>query len=170
MYLPSSQLEALPTLQAQAEAEGKRCCVGALILNHQGRLLMQKRSLERKLFPNRWDIVGGHVDPGETLTVALARELHEETGWTLTRIISLFHLFEWEAESEGIRCEFDFLVEVEGDLEHPRLEKDKHTAFLWIGLEDVELLKEERLAGDDDLYHLVKKVLEWGSLDAANSR
>jgi len=161
MQLPSSHLDALPALQAQSEAEGKHCCVGALVLNHEGRLLAQKRAPDRKLFPNRWDIIGGHVEPGETLITALERELREETGWELARIVSLFHVFEWETELEGIRCEFDFLVEVEGDLEHPRLEEGKHTAFRWLSLDEVELLKEERLAGDDQLYHLAKKVLEW---------
>ncbi|GLV60997.1 hypothetical protein KDH_78150 [Dictyobacter sp. S3.2.2.5] len=162
MQLPSSSPEALPTLQAEAEAEGKKCCVGALITNHEGRILVQKRSPDRKLFPNCWDIIGGHVEAGETLTTALAREIREETGWDLARIKSLVHIFEWEAAPQGIRREFDFLVEVEGDLEHPHLEQDKHTAFRWISRDELDVLKEERLAGDDDeLYQLVKKTLEW---------
>lgn len=161
MHLPSSSLEALPALQAEAEAEGKQCCVGALISNSQGRLLVQKRSPDRKLFPNCWDIIGGHVESGETLTTALAREIREETGWELSRLLSLVHIFEWEAAPQGIRREFDFLVEVEGDLEHPQLELGKHTAFRWISLDELDVLKEERLAGDENLYQLVKKALDW---------
>ncbi|HEY7415251.1 MAG TPA: NUDIX domain-containing protein [Ktedonobacteraceae bacterium] len=159
MHFPSSSFEALPALQTEAEAEGKRCCVGALIFNHQGRLLLQKRSPDRKLFPNCWDIIGGHVEPGETLTAALAREIREETGWELSCLISLVHICEWEAEPYGTRREFDFLVEVEGDLEHPRLEKGKHTAFRWINLEDLDVLKKEQLAGGNELYQMVKKAL-----------
>lgn len=163
MQPPSSHLEALSALQVQAEAEGKQCCVGALILNQQGRLLVHRRTPDRKLFPNCWDIIGGHVEPGETLTAALAREIREETGWGLWRLITLFNVWEWEAEAGGIRCEFDFIVEVEGNLEHPQLEWAKHTAFRWVGLDELDVLKAERLAGDDELYQLVKRVLEWRS-------
>jgi 8-oxo-dGTP diphosphatase len=161
MQTPSSHPEVLSALQAQAEAQGKQCCVGALILNQQGHLLVHRRAPERKLFPNCWDIIGGHVEPGETLTAALAREIREETGWELSRIITLFNVFEWEAEPKGPRREFDFIVEVEGNLEHPQLEWTKHTAFRWVGLDELELLKEERLAGDDELYQMAKRVLEW---------
>ena len=159
MPLPSSQPEAISALQAQAEAEGKRCCVGALILDQQGRLLIQRRAPDRKLLPNCWDIIGGHVEPGETLIDALAREIREETGWQLAQIITLFHVWEWADEQTGIRCECDFLVEVAGDLDHPLLESGKHTAFRWVGLEDLEILKAGRLAGDDELYHLATRVL-----------
>lgn len=161
MHFPSFSLEALTALQAEAEAEGKRCCVGALIFNHQGRLLVQKRSPDRKLFPNCWDTIGGHVESGETLIAALRREIREETGWELSRILRLVHTYEWEAEPQGMRREFDFLVEVEGDLEHPQLEKGKHTAFRWISLDELNLFKEERLAGDDTMYQVVKTTLEW---------
>jgi 8-oxo-dGTP diphosphatase len=160
MQPSSPHLETLSALQAQAEAEGKRCCVGAFILNQHGRLLFQKRAPDRNLFPNCWDVIGGHVEPGETLIDALAREIHEETGWRLARIVTLFHVWEWEARPKGTRREFDFIVEVEGDLEHPRLELGKHTAFRWAGLDDVEALKAERLAGDDELYKLAKRVME----------
>ena len=164
MPLPSSQYEAISTLQAQAEAEGKRCCVGAFILNHQGRLLFQRRAPDRKLFPNCWDIIGGHVEPGETVSDALVREIREETGWELAQIITLFHVWEWADEQTGTRREFDFIVEVAGDLDHPQLEYGKHTAFRWVGRDDLDLLKAERLAGDDALYRLAKRVLAPGGL------
>ena len=160
MHLSSSYLETLRALQEEAEAEGKRCCVGACILNQQGHLLVQKRAPDRKLFPNCWDIIGGHVEAGETLTATLAREIHEETGWGLARIIALLQVWEWEDEPTGSRREFDFLVEIEGDLDHPQLEQGKHTAFRWVGLDELEILKEERLAGGDELYQLTKRALE----------
>ncbi|WPO69906.1 NUDIX hydrolase [Streptomyces sp. KN37] len=40
----------------------------------------------RRLFPDCWDIVGGHVEPGESLLDTLAREVAEETGRHLRRV------------------------------------------------------------------------------------
>lgn len=149
------------SMQAQAEAEGRECVVGALIRNAQGCVLMQKRALNRKIYPDCWDIIGGHVESGECLTVALAREVREETGWELARIITLLDVCDWQTEQGVRKREFAFLAEIEGDLERPQLEWPKHTAFRWVDLAELDLLKEQRLAGDDLLYQIVKRALRW---------
>ena len=44
-------------------------------------MLLQKRSMEKDIFPGRWDMaVGGHVDSGETPDQAAVREMGEELG------------------------------------------------------------------------------------------
>jgi 16S rRNA (adenine1518-N6/adenine1519-N6)-dimethyltransferase len=51
------------------------------ILDQAGRLLVQKRSLQKELFPGRWDnSAAGHVDMGETYKQTALRELNEELG------------------------------------------------------------------------------------------
>jgi 8-oxo-dGTP diphosphatase len=51
---------------------------GALI--EDGHVLLVHRSPTRAAYPDRWDLPGGHVEPGESEPQALARELHEELG------------------------------------------------------------------------------------------
>ena len=53
-------------------------CVGAIVRDHEGRLLLVRRGTE----PGRglWSVPGGRVEPGETAEAATAREVHEETG------------------------------------------------------------------------------------------
>lgn len=61
-----------------------------------------------------WDIVGGHVDPGETILEALAREVEEEAGWLLTHVRRFLGTTVWTGDDGGgFRHEADYLVEVE---------------------------------------------------------
>jgi len=53
-------------------------CVGAVVTDGQGRLLMIKRGHEPGA--GLWSIPGGRIEPGETDTDALVREMLEETG------------------------------------------------------------------------------------------
>lgn len=55
--------------------------VFCLIINDNGNILLQKRSSNKKLWPNKWDVtVGGHVKSGEFGLQALKRECKEELG------------------------------------------------------------------------------------------
>lgn len=147
--------------QRQAEAEGRACVVGGLIVRG-GRVFVMRRAPDRRLFPGGWDIVGGHVEPGETLWQALAREIEEETGWALARVRDVVEVFDWEVERDGQlrrKREFDFLVEVTGDLDRPRLEADKVSEYRWLGCDDLDVLNENRAPGDDAIFRLVTRAL-----------
>ena len=147
----------LPTC---ADGVSKRTCVGALIRNEDGRVFVQRRSLTRRVFPGIWDVVGGHVEPGETLADALAREIHEETGWVLRQIGT--QVADWEWEHDGVvRREFDYLVEVDGDLRSPRLEAGKHDQYAWIGRDNLHLMMERRTDGDYRLRDIVARAFEF---------
>lgn len=39
-------------------------CVGAIIRNGEGRVFVQRRSGTRRVLPEIWDIVGGHIEGG----------------------------------------------------------------------------------------------------------
>ncbi|MGC4772020.1 NUDIX domain-containing protein [Micromonospora sp. DT44] len=62
-------------------------CAGALIVDRDGRIFFQRRSPHRRLFPDCWDIVGGHLEPGEEIDEALRREVTEETGWFVSDVL-----------------------------------------------------------------------------------
>jgi 8-oxo-dGTP diphosphatase len=56
-------------------------CVGAVVTDGQGRLLMIKRG--REPGAGLWSIPGGRIEPGETDAEALVREMIEETSLTV---------------------------------------------------------------------------------------
>jgi RimJ/RimL family protein N-acetyltransferase len=131
--------------------------VGALIRDARHRVYAHRRSSTRRLFPGIWDIVGGHLEPGETPLDALAREIEEETGWRLRHVEAT--VADWEWEHDGVtRREFDYLVEVDGDLSAPRLEAGKHDASAWIGPDNLDLMMSNRSDGDRRLRDLVAKA------------
>lgn len=53
------------------------------VFDHQGRIYLQHRPLWKDIQPGKWDTaVGGHVDFGENVEMALRREAREELGLT----------------------------------------------------------------------------------------
>lgn len=118
--------------------------VGALLLR-DGRVLLALRALHKALAPGRWDLPGGHVEPGETPEQALWRELAEETGVGAPAdpaaavaiaaefafdgvILRLYAVHDWVGEPQALGDEHQRLQWFEPaqaadlpDLSHPRL-------------------------------------------------
>lgn len=148
-----------PTLErfaAAASSRGRRLVVGALVTDGAGRIYVQRRSLTRAVFPGCWDLVGGHVEPGEEVVEALARELREETGWSLAEVGPVVEVLDWEAGGVA-RSEVDFLVTVSGDLARPRLEPDKHSEGRWLAADELGVLLEGRLPDDRWVHDVVAR-------------
>ena len=83
--VPSTQLVA-PHLLGWIAANpfdpgpGQRCFAGIILVDGKGRVLLQERDEHPRIDPEKWGLVGGHLDPGEEFETAAHRELEEETG------------------------------------------------------------------------------------------
>jgi len=69
-----------------------------LLVDRRGWLLLQERDEHPAIDPERWGLVGGHVEDGEAYEAAAYRELAEETGIALPsgtlrlwREVEVFH-------------------------------------------------------------------------------
>src|SRR5262245_16563381 len=54
-----------------------------LLVDRRGRVLLQERDEHAPINPEKWGLVGGHVEDGEDFEPAAYRELEEETGVVL---------------------------------------------------------------------------------------
>lgn len=81
----------------------------AVVLTHDGKILVQYRPPHWRTFPDKLTIFGGHIDPGETIEQALIRELHEELGAVVlaTDVVKLGSLSEdWTGHTEMVHVHF----------------------------------------------------------------
>lgn len=72
------------------------------VFNSQGEIYLQKRPEWKDIQPGKWDTaVGGHIDLGESVEIALKREAQEELGITdFTPELLTTYVFESSREKE----------------------------------------------------------------------
>ncbi|MBX9403301.1 NUDIX domain-containing protein [Lysobacter sp. BMK333-48F3] len=96
--------------------------VGALLMR-DGQVLLGLRAGFKRLAPNRWDMLGGHVEPGESPEQALRRELEEEAG---VRIRACAELAELERGGIALR-----VYRVDAWDGEPQACGDEHRCLHW---------------------------------------
>lgn len=151
-------------IEAKAKADGRVLVPDCLIANSEGKIYVQKRSLDRRMFPGVWEIPGGHVDEGETMEETIQREIKEELNLEVTDILAYIGTDDYdlapEAQKDGdnpLKRSVQFLVTAVGQ---PVLEVGKVTEYRWVGVDEVDILLADRLPGDDYTYRVVKKALD----------
>ena len=99
--------------------------VVATILKYNDKILILKRGENAPWMPNKWNLPGGMVDPGEDLKTAATRECQEETGITpknlnfLTKLGKSVYIFVGETNSPNVKIDYE------------------SSSFAWIGKNDV---------------------------------
>jgi mutator protein MutT len=77
-------LDAAPAVPTAATAGVDERQVAGAVLLCRGRMLLERRPDDARVYAGCWDTPGGHLEPGETAAAALARELREELGIEVT--------------------------------------------------------------------------------------
>ena len=103
-----------------------------------GRVLMGLRASWKSLWPEHWDSIGGHIEPGEDMVAALVREVRDEIGVTATDFTLLETVEGARPETDGaLTCH---IFAVTGWIGEPWNACDEHDELRWFLPEDLDAL------------------------------
>ncbi len=104
-----------------------------------GRVLLGRRAPHRRICPDTWDLIGGHVEDGETLEQALVRELGEEIGITPTDFGPVAMIDFTEEAGEPVHYHLFRVDAFDGE---PHLANAEHTALRWFAAVEAAALSD----------------------------
>ena len=137
--------------------------ISVLIYNDQHDILIQKRSANKRSYPNRWALLHGHVEEGETVEVAAVRECKEELGIEVE--MSELHPFTTIENSET-HATYYFYVRFNKNEAEFILQKEELSQVKWCSINDViDMIKKhgETIVYKEDkieLFQSFQKKLE----------
>jgi isopentenyl-diphosphate Delta-isomerase len=117
--------------------KGKRHRAYTALIFHDGRLLLQQRSMKKLLWPGAWDVsFTSHVYPGETYQQAASRRAREELRASVGDLMDV-HSFVYFAPQGG-NAENEFCRVLVGDFDGKITpNRDEMMAVRWAKVSDV---------------------------------
>lgn len=141
--------------------------ISVLIINDNNEILMQKRSSNRKVYPNLWGIfVKGHVRSNESVLESSKREVLEELGILIdeSELEYLYTIKEEKITNNDYieRIFFDtFLIKKNVDINDIVIDTNEVSDVRWCHYKDVlKLIKEDILIPNKYDYEIIFEILE----------
>ena len=119
------------------------------IMNDKKEFLIQKRSLNKKVFPGMWSQTGGGVDAGETITQGALRESKEELGIDISEDKIEFML--------SFKRKYNFLnimlAKINVDINDLNIQKEEVSEVKWVDKDTlIKMHNDGELAPSLDIY------------------
>lgn len=114
----------------------KEICV--FILNDQKEVLLQKKSPNKKAYPNRWALLTGRVELNETFKNAAIREINEEVGLKINK--ENLNLFSKRTfTNDNIHYEITYFYYIKSNLKESDfiIQKEELSQVKWINIDVV---------------------------------
>lgn len=116
--------------------------VAMFMINSKGQVLLQKRSANKKLWPNMWDMTaGGHVLAGELGFEAIIREIKEELGTDINKndILFIGSAISTNIKGDVINRHFNeyYIINKDVDETSLKLQSEEVSDIKWFDKEEV---------------------------------
>lgn len=157
-------------LRASAGHHFDKLVIGVAVFTqsdtHSGtRLLIIRRAANEDYYPNCFEMPSGKVDDGETISQALKRELVEETGLTLIRVMAQLPEITYTTEKTVVNegkevhivktaCQLNFAIEASSD--QIRLNEVEHSEWKWANVEEMKTVQMTEL-----MHKCTENALDW---------
>jgi len=133
----------------QANRDGITHISTGVAVVRDGKILMVRRVATDFLGGN-YELPGGGVDEGEPITEGAIREVKEETGLTVSKVVTTFAGFDYSTDRKPHVRQINFIVEVNpGEV---ILNPKEHDDFIWVNahnLKDIKMSTNMRRSVDD---------------------
>lgn len=125
------------------------------IINNEDKILIQKRSPNKKLQPNVWAMTGGSTKKGETTVETIEREILEELGIKLN-INNLKLITSYKIEELWI---YQYIIRQDIDLKEVVMQEDEVSEVKWATYEEIEDLSKNNMFMKDR-WEFVKDIIK----------
>lgn len=131
-------------IRKQAQLDGiTHISTGVAVLK-DGKVLVVRRVAYDDTLAGEWELPGGGVDSGETIEQGAVRELHEETGLEVDKILGTFEGFDYTTLKRPRVRQINFKVNVKPG----GIRLSEHDAYKWITVDDIPRLKTNSVMQD----------------------
>jgi isopentenyl-diphosphate delta-isomerase len=152
LVMPDGTPAGSATVDAAHQAPGHlHRAFSVFLRDPAGRVLLQQRAAVKTRFPLRWgNTCCGHPAPGEDVTVAAARRLHEEIGLDGAELtpVGVYSYYAEDPDSGRVEYEYDHVLL--GDLPpgaEPRPDPDEVADLAWVSVPDLQRMLAENPRG-----------------------
>lgn len=146
---------------SETPAEGQQVITVTAFIHRTNRgkieVFLPKRAPTKKFLPGVFELPGGHIDFGESLTDALHREIKEEFDMDIA-IGDCFAAFTYLNEvKKSHSVEIIFFAYFTGDLNNLTINPEDHSEYRWATEDEISLIAADAKANNDPEIQAIKK-------------
>ena len=136
--------------------------VAVFIININKEVLLQKRSPNKRFYPNKWGLCAGHVDSGENIYDTALREIEEEIGLKISAE-DLNVLENMEVKKRETNSQITRYYYVVCDKKNFEIQTEELSEVKWFGIDDIiEMINnnDNSITLKSDRLYLLEKIKE----------